>query len=715
MKPATSEWLAALAPAALLASFALCAAAFVLPTLDDAERTVLAEIAGSRGTLLVFAALVMAGGAGWWLHRAWRRYGAAPARLAESLQAVLASGDLARRLVAEGSAGSRALAAECNRLLTERAAAQSAIDERVREAAHRVDLERGRLAALMSELTQSVVVCNLDGRVLLYNNRARLQFRALSAAPAAGGSELLGIGRSIYAVFEPERIAHALESVQQRLARGVPHPSANFVTATRSGQLLRVQLAPVRDPGAESLAGFLLMLDNITRDFAAEAERDRRLHEHTESSRGLIGSTLARLDRLEAAVAGEQGALREAARDELRLLARRTDELAEHTAATLRTRWPLEEMHGADLLAAAARRIESAHDCRVAADAVDGGLWLKVDSYSLMQALVHLAGKVVEEFGLRLVWLRLVAVDGSAQLDLAWVGHAVSTETMIGWETEAIRSEGEGSALTVRDIVQRHGGSFGFERERVRHESILRFTLPLAEAGDGLDAALLPRADARPEFYDFDLFGHRELGGALAERRLAELAYTVFDTETTGLDPSNGDVILQIGATRIVAGKLRRSECFEQLVDPGRSIPEAGIAVHGITPAMVAGQPAIGHVLPAFHAFVADTVLVAHNAAFDMRFLEIQQGACGVRFDQPVLDTLLLSSIVHPHQDSHSLDAMAERLGVPVLGRHTALGDAIVTAEVFLRLVPLLQARGIETLGQALEASEESYLARLKY
>jgi len=189
----------------------------------------------------------------------------------------------------------------------------------------------------------------------------------------------------------------------------------------------------------------------------------------------------------------------------------------------------------------------------------------------------------------------------------------------------------------------------------------------------------------------------------------------VFDTETTGLEPGNGDEILQIGATRIVAGKLRRAECFEQLVDPGRPIPEAGIAIHGITPAMVQGQPPITKVLPAFHAFAADTVLVAHNAAFDLRFLQLKEAATGLRFDQLVLDTLLLSTVVHPQQASHGLEAIAERLGVPVLGRHTALGDAMVTAEVFLKLLPLLQAQGIRTLGQALEAAQKSWLARLSY
>jgi len=108
-------------------------------------------------------------------------------------------------------------------------------------------------------------------------------------------------------------------------------------------------------------------------------------------------------------------------------------------------------------------------------------------------------------------------------------------------------------------------------------------------------------------------------------------------------------------------------------------------------------------------------VLVAHNAAFDMRFLQLKEKVTGLKFDQPVLDTLLLSALVHPSQDSHRLEAIAERFNVTVLGRHTAMGDAMVTAEVFLKLIPLLAEKGIHTLGQARQAAERTYYARLKY
>lgn len=291
----------------------------------------------------------------------------------------------------------------------------------------------------------------------------------------------------------------------------------------------------------------------------------------------------------------------------------------------------------------------------------------------------------------------------------------MSTETVMGWELDPIRVGAETTPLTVRDVVERHGGAFWFERERVRHEAFFRFLLPLASAQEQLESGAPQRDGSRPEYYDFDLFKTSEQARDLQNRPLGELSYTVFDTETTGLDPSGGDEIIQIGATRIVNGRLLRQEGFEQLVDPQRAIPAASIPIHGISHDMVAGQPSIDQVLPAFHAFAQDTVLVAHNAAFDMRFLQLKEATSGVRFEQPVLDTLLLSALVHPNQESHSLEAIAERLGITVIGRHTAMGDAIVTAEVFLKLIPLLADKGVHTLGQAREAAQKTYYARVQY
>jgi DNA polymerase-3 subunit epsilon len=210
----------------------------------------------------------------------------------------------------------------------------------------------------------------------------------------------------------------------------------------------------------------------------------------------------------------------------------------------------------------------------------------------------------------------------------------------------------------------------------------------------------------RPEFYDFDIFLWSSASHELDDRPLAELSYTIFDTETTGLQPSQGDEIIQIGATRIVNRRLLRHECFDQLVDPHHSLSQESIGIHGITPELLAGQPSIDVVLPKFHAFCADTVLVGHNAAFDMRFLQLKEKQTGVRFEQPVLDTLLLSAVLHPNQDTHRLEAIAERLGVSVFGRHTALGDAVVTGRwriIHASMIP----RREHFLPEMLRAAEE--------
>ena len=220
--------------------------------------------------------------------------------------------------------------------------------------------------------------------------------------------------------------------------------------------------------------------------------------------------------------------------------------------------------------------------------------------------------------------------------------------------------------------------------------------------------------EPRPTFYEFDLF-HQQTPGEMGEQTLRRLTCVAFDTETTGLDPAAGDEIVQLGAVRIVNGRLIREEMIDQLIDPQRPIPESSSAVHGITKQLVAGQPTIDQVLPHFHHFVDGAVLVAHNAAFDMRCLQMKEARTGVKFTNPVLDTLLLSSIIHPHQESHSLDEIAVRLNLTNIGRHTALGDAIVTAEVLLKMIPILEAKGIVTLNDALKASARSPYAAISY
>jgi DNA polymerase-3 subunit epsilon len=711
--------------------FAALSLGLMLLTLGEAARFGVVQALSGVWPVVLLAVLPLSGLAVWFWHLHDAREDKAPDRLMEKVKLLSAATQSQQIEAAQDSPAMARLTQAINALAAERDRWRSDVQAQVAQANQSLQQERNRLAALMSELNQSVVVCNLDGRIVLFNHRARLQFKRMPGsacgvpdASGAGGAEWVGIGRSIYAVLDRALLAHSLDNIRQRMARGASQPTTQFLTSTASGQLLRVHMAPVRSgsevaEGGTDIHGFVLTLDNVTHSFEEDTRRDQLLLDLTEGSRASLANVQAAVEML--ALDDLAPEMRTkflcVVREEVGAMGQRITDLLARSHETLKTRWPLENMLGVDLLHAAQRHMAAHCGRDVVLDAVDPQVWLKVDSFALLQALTYLASRLFDEFEVRFVQLRLGCSPeaGKVHLDLVWTGQAMSTETVMSWELDPMHLVAERNPLTVRDVMDRHGGVIWFERERSRHQAFFRMVLPMARAQEGTESAQLLPNDSRPEYYDFDLFQMSQGDHALDDRPLRSLIYTVFDTETTGLNPSQGDEIIQIGATRIVNGKLLRQDAFEQLIDPGRSIPAASIPIHGITPAMVQGQPRIGQVLPSFHAYASDTVLVAHNAAFDMKFLQLKERSTGLRFDQPVLDTLLLSAVIHPHQDSHHLEAIAQRMNITVLGRHTALGDALVTAEVFLRMIPLLAEMGILTLGQAREAAQKTYHARLEY
>ena len=642
-------------------------------------------------------------------------------KMAENLRLML-SANRNFRVTPEGPPEVRLLALATNDLAQQRDGLMDDVDAQIAAAKASVEEEKNRLAALMSELAQAVVVCNLDGRILLYNSRARLQFRALAQGSTSGvGGALIGLGRSIFSILERNQIDHALEVVRQRLHKGAAAAIANFITAARGEQLLRVQLVPVlsteEQPQEREMTGYVLTVENITRGLEQESRRDQVLQSLTDGSRGSLANIRVAVGNL-MDYPDMEAEIRERfvgiISDEVLRMSQRLDQTMSEFADSLKTRWPLEDVLGIDIIAAAQRRIEEQLKLPTKTEEIDAALWLRAESFSLVFSICFLASRLIDQYQIKELRFRLLAFGKLAYLDLIWAGQVMSSESFYTWETEAMQVGQENSPLSLRDVVDRHGGEIWYEREKAAHRAFFRFVLPVAAPEDLAPGEMLDDIATRPEYYDFDLFHFRDRSVDL-DRPLADLTYTVFDTETTGLEPAAGDEIIQIGAVRIVNGRLLRNENFDQLVDPERFLRPEGTRIHGLTDDMVRGQPRIDVVLPAFHDFCSDTVLVAHNAAFDLRFLQLKEEATGVIFSQPVLDTLLLSGVLHPNQESHQLDSIAARLGITIAGRHSGLGDACATGEVFLKMLPLLAQMGIVTLRQALEASEKTYFARVKY
>ena len=689
-------------------------AVMVVAGLPDEDYKVVLRIIEVRALMLGLVAVLLllacAGVLGW----LFRNYVTAVRSLAEQTRIVLAANP-EHRILAYGGSELVDLAATINRLADAHHRLQIDVEARAGAANARLEEERNRLAALMSELSEGVLLCNVDGRILLYNERATTLFGAAAQAPG-NRQGLVGLGRSVFALLDRDQVAHALDKLQFSLDHGVQFPATRFITNAVTGALIKVHMAPFLSADGR-VAGMVLTLDEVTELMNREAQRRSLLQAFAAGVRAPVASLRAAAENLasfpEMNEARRLQFTKIVAAESHHVSAMINDALSEYADA-LKAGLALEDMRAVDLLNVARRRIEAVLGLTCALEDAPEDIWIKVDSFALVEALAYLAGRLREEYGVRSIGLRATANGSFAELDLVWSGATVASDALALWEIQPMQIGTQQTPLTLKDVLERHGGEAWIQSHKTSDAAWFRLLLPL-----GAPAAATPRrilgTGSRPEYYDFDLFRYTDAAQSLADRKLVDLHYTVFDTETTGLEPSAGDEIISLGAVRIVNARLLKREVFEQLVNPQRPLGQASTGIHGIEAQALAGQPTIGEVLPQFQRFCEDTVLVAHNAAFDMRFLELKEAATGIRFAQPVLDTLLLSVIVHPSQEGHNLEAIAERLGVSVIGRHTALGDALVTGEIFLRLLPLLAEHGIMTLRQALDASRETFLARLQY
>ncbi len=168
--------------------------------------------------------------------------------------------------------------------------------------------------------------------------------------------------------------------------------------------------------------------------------------------------------------------------------------------------------------------------------------------------------------------------------------------------------------------------------------------------------------------------------------------YVVFDIETTGFSNKN-DKITEIGAVKIINNQI--VDRFSQLVNPNMKIPDKIIELTGITDELVADKPTIEEVLPKFIDFVGTSVLVAHNASFDMGFIRENCKRLGLGIDNTYLDTLQLSRELLPSLKSHKLNVLSKHLNISLENHHRAVDDSEATAKIFMKLIEMLKEKGV--------------------
>ena len=171
--------------------------------------------------------------------------------------------------------------------------------------------------------------------------------------------------------------------------------------------------------------------------------------------------------------------------------------------------------------------------------------------------------------------------------------------------------------------------------------------------------------------------------------------FVVFDLETTGFSNKN-DKITEIGAVKIENFKV--VDRFSQLINPQKDISYKVQELTGITNDLIKDKPTIEEVLPKFIEFIGDSVMVAHNADFDMGFMQQKCREQNIEFKNTSVDTLTLARTLLPHMKRFRLNLIAKELGVPLLNHHRAVDDAEATAHIFIKFLEMIQKRGGEKL-----------------
>lgn len=550
-----------------------------------------------------------------------------------------------------------------------RGALADAVDRETR----RISAEKARLEALLSDVPAGVLLCSGAHQLVFYNG------------PAA---DILGAASGLdRRVFDYLRQAPLLHAYDRLVAAGDAEAVADLLVATGDGEKVLSGRMRLLDRGAAP--GYVLTLRDVTGDLAAHAGRDRLLEEIFDRIRRPAATLQTVIGVM--AEAEDDAALNAALIEEVAALASSVNELAGRYDAARGSWSALPTTRAEDLLDGIRARAEAAG---LAIEGHGADLILRCDGFEIVALVAGFARRLAEAGQAGTFTLAIEEDGAGAMIALGWAGDPLPVSRLEAWLSDPIDPAVGG--VTGRAVLASHATECW--PETGGGQAMIRLPIREARRAGGPVAPI-----SRHVVYDFDLL-LRPPAAEQAKTPLDRLTYVVFDTETTGLLPEEGDEIVQIAGLRLVNGRRVQGEVFDMLVDPGRTIPPRATAVHGISDAMVAGAPDVVEAVRRFHGFADGAVLIAHNAPFDMTFLKRREAETGRVFDHPILDTVLLSAVVYGQTESHSLDALTARLGVtiPEEARHTAIGDTIATAEAFLKLVPMLKGRGVVTFADVL-------------
>lgn len=611
------------------------------------------------------------------------------------------------RIDPAGCAELKRLAQSINNAAESLQGLQQALGGHLQQVTEELERERRILSTVIARLPQAVIGATAGGTIFLYNERAK---EMLPCSEQDSRQEFvcgfLGLGRSVYNLVDPGMLEYAFQTCSAGMSRVNQSKGVSFMLRGPAERFLNAMMDPIPD-GAGGVAGFILILEDISEQTCQERNAMDVLDWFMEESRSQAAGVCSVLDDLlendPPAPNRDLRQYRSMICDTVYSLRNDLHQGITRLSGILGAKWPMHRIYMQDFFHLIEN--EARTDLHMAvylhSDVCEGNLEGEV--FTLVQTMLSLLRLLREEHDVESAFFSGQNRYRGCEIILSWRGEPINPSVLNSWTATPVIG-GKNPVLRIRDVLKHHGAKW-YSRKAYGGLASLHIAFPVPSGPAPAECDTVSPAGFPS--YDFTLLGRQPADSAQLHK-LSDMIYTVFDLETTGLDPLSGDEIVAIAGVRVVSGRTTGSEVFDRLVNPGRPVPREAVRVHGLDNEQLSGKPPIEEVLPLFYKFSENTVLVAHCADFDMGFLRVKARQTGIDFSNPVLDTFKLSVLVHPTRKKHDLESIAARLGTTVYNRHSALGDAWTTAEILMALLPLLARQGITTLEKAIQAGQET-------
>ena len=545
---------------------------------------------------------------------------------------------------------------------------RTTLDRELGQATSTRKREKVRLTALLNQLSQGVLVCNLEGHILLANGTARTLLSTTQDKQA--------LGESIFALLDAELITHALTIVRERLESGTQAPHTTLSAISRSGKLVRMRLAAAVNPDDHQVEGFVLTLDDIEAQHTQSNERDKLLHGLSRETRNLLTRLRTGIDSLQrdASAAPHQRTLLAALGRDTARHCEHLERLSFQRADQLSHTWPLEPILATDLLSAVQQQLHRDHQLQpVFQQPPPANLWLEADSFSMAQAIANNVAALQADWGLDDFSIG-TDINQSHQLlliNITWQIGELRQEDFRSLATSTRQRVAVGGRALV-ELIERHGGRAWLEEPHHTSQQLC-IALPLCETPAGAADIKLPGSET-----DF-----------------SEAA----DSTTQSVDESQMRLqyftVLAVGAERNSAADMARGEStlVALLLAGGKPQALAQKQLHNATLMQRSETPDTD----ALSEFSRKGVFIAHDAAQ----LLGQLGSADRQLiaQAGLLDTSKIARMLFPDQSSYSLYQVAMRLGLESEVESTS-DQVKLIARVFNRLLTRLQSKGIHSYDQ---------------